>query len=83
MRFGDAEALVVNVKRRGPGQMLGMGDGMGDLASTATGLVDALTGGEATQVRRDLDELALEGRILVVGGVLAGLAGLWSLWRGR
>ena len=78
MRFGDVEAVVVNTKRRAPGQMLGMGDA----ASTVTAFVDTLTGGEASKVTTDLDTLALEGKILVVGGILAGLAGLWSLYAG-
>jgi hypothetical protein len=68
------DALVVNMRRRGPGQMLGL-DNLGD----ATGLLDNLTGGEYTSRMQQLDRLELALKVSIVASCIAGIAGLASL----
>jgi hypothetical protein len=73
MRSG-VEALVVNHVRRGPGQMLGMGDG---------GILNTLTGGEYDRVSAQLDRLETALKISIAASVVAGAVALASFLGGR
>lgn len=66
------EAVVVDTRRRGPEQMAG-----------ATDLIDVATGGEYTRIMNRLDTLELALKVSIGASVVAGLAGLISIWRGR
>lgn len=63
------DAIVVNTVRRGPRQMMGMGDGLVDLANS-------LTGGKVTDVQNQLDRLELALKVSIAASCVAGLAGL-------
>jgi len=70
----------VGMRRRGPGQMLGLeGPHMGDAAS----VVDTLTGGEYSRFSAQLDRLELALKISIFASCLAGAAGLVILLRRR
>lgn len=70
-------ALLVNTKRRGPGQMQGLN--MGD----ASNLLDTLTAGEYSSRIAQVDRLELLLKISIAASLVAGVAGLASLFRGR
>lgn len=71
------EALLVSTRRRGPGQMQGLG--MGD----ATNLLDTLTSGEYSSRISQLDRLELLLKVSIAASLVAGIAGLASMLRGR
>jgi len=78
-----AEALIVSMRRRGPGQMLGMeGEhvaGLGDAAS----VLDTVTGGEYSRISSQLDRLEFWLKISIGASCIAGVAGLVALFRRR
>jgi len=71
------EALLVSTRRRGPGQMQGLG--MGD----ATNLLDTLTSGEYSSRISQLDRLELLLKVSIAASLIAGIAGVASMLRGR
>jgi len=73
----SVEALLVSTRRRGPGQMQGLG--MGDAAN----LLDTLTSGEYSSRIAQLDRLELLLKLSIAASLIAGIAGLASLVRGR
>lgn len=73
------EALVVNIRRRGPGQMMGLGQA----DSAGASWLDQLTGGEYRTLREQLDRLEVALRISIVASIIAGIAGAASLLRSR
>lgn len=73
----SVEALLVSTRRRGPGQMQGLG--MGD----ATNLLDTLTSGEYSSRIAQLDRLEFALKASIVASLIAGVAGLAVLLRGR
>lgn len=73
----SVEALLVSTKRRGPGQMQGFA--MGD----ASNLLDTLTSGEYSSRIAQLDRLELLLKLSIAASLVAGIAGLASLLRGR
>lgn len=78
-----ADALIVSMVRRGPGQMLGMeGEHVAGLGSAAS-VLDTVTGGEYSRLSSQLDDLSFWLRISVFASCLAGVAGLVTLLRRR
>ncbi len=73
----SVSALLVSSKRRGPGQMQGLS--MGD----ASGLLDTLTSGEYSARIAQVDRLELLLKVSIVASIIAGVAGLASLLKGR
>jgi hypothetical protein len=73
----SVEALLVSTKRRGPGQMqdLAMGD--------ASNILDTLTSGEYSSRIAQLDRLETLLKLSIAASLVAGIAGLASLLRGR
>ncbi len=71
----SVEALLVSTRRRGPGQMQGLG--IGD----ATSILDTLTSGEYSNRTAQLDRLELALKVSIVASIIAGIAGLASLLR--
>lgn len=71
------DAIVVNTRRRGPGQMLGMG------ADTTTTVLDALTGGTYQDTVSQLDTAVIALKISIVASVLSGIAALAVLFDRR
>jgi hypothetical protein len=68
------DAIVVNMRRRGPGQMLGLADTMGD-----AGLLDTLTSGQYSTTVQQLDRLELLLKVSIAASCIAGIAGLACL----
>jgi len=68
------EAILVNTRRRGPGQMLGMGD---DVTGT---LLNAVTGGTYQDVLDKIDTVTLLLKISIAASVVAGLFGAAALF---
>lgn len=75
------EAVVVNMRKRGPGQMLGLEDA--PTMGGPTGLLDTLTAGEYSQAKAQLDRLELALTVSIVASCIAGIAGLACLLRRR
>lgn len=74
------EALIVGMRKRGPGQMLGMeGRHMGDVPS----VLDTISGGEYSRFAAQLDRLELALKISIFASCLAGVAGLAILFTSR
>lgn len=74
------EALIVNIRRRGPGQMLGVeGPHMADVP----GVLDTITGGEYTRFGQQLDRLELLLKVSIAASLVAGMAGLAVLFTRR
>lgn len=74
------EALIVNTRRRGPGQMAGMeGRHMGSVPS----VIDSVTGGEYSRFGSQLDRLELGLKVAIFASCLSGLAALVVLFRKR
>jgi hypothetical protein len=71
-----ASALIVSMQRRGPGQMLGLPDGMGDPS-----VLDTLTGGEYSRLSAQLDRLELALKVSIFASCIAGVAGLAIIFR--
>jgi hypothetical protein len=69
------DAIVVNTRRRGPGQMLGMGD-------ATTTLLDAVTGGTYQALLDKLDTVSLLLKVSTAAALIAGIAGVAILFRG-
>jgi hypothetical protein len=78
-----ADALIVSMARRGPGQMLGMegphAAGMGSAAS----VLDTVTGGEYSKLSTQLDSVEFWLKISIFASCVAGVAGLAMLFRRR
>lgn len=70
-----AQAIVVNMRRRGPGQMLGL-----SLPSGAE-VLDTITSGEYSSRISQLDRLELLLKVSIAASCVAGLAGLMVLFR--
>lgn len=66
------EAVIVNTTRRGPGQM-----------ADPQALLDVATGGEYSRILKRLDTLELVLKVSIGASIVAGLAGLISIIRGR
>jgi hypothetical protein len=78
-----ADALIVSMVRRGPGQMLGMeGDHVQGMGSPAS-VLDTVTGGEYSRLSAQLDDLSLWLKISIFASCIAGAAGLAMLLRKR
>lgn len=76
------EALLVNVRQRGPGQLLGLDDdGMG--VDVADSLLDVATGGTYKQVLEQIDLLSTMLKVTIVASLVAGIAGVAVLFRER
>lgn len=74
------EALIVSMRRRGPGQMLGLeGTHMGD----ASNVIDTLTGGEYSRLGGQLDNVEMLLKVAIAASIVAGVAGLFTIFRGR
>jgi len=71
------DALVVQMRRRGPGQMLGFSD---DLASAAGSFLDAATGGQVSGIASDAKTIKILLEVSTLASVLAGLGALVMLW---
>lgn len=69
------DALVVNMRRRGPGQMLGL-DQMRDMGAAPPSLLDTLTSGEYSSRVQQLDRLELALKVSIAASLIAGIAGL-------
>lgn len=72
------EALVVQMQQRGPGMM-----GMSGPGDTAVDLLNRITGGEITATKAQLDRLELLLKLSIAASLVAGIAGVASLLRGR
>ena len=70
------EALVVNVRRRGPHQMAGI-DAPGEE------ILNAVTGGEYTRIQGQLQKLETLLTASIVASCLAGAFALGALLKGR
>jgi hypothetical protein len=74
-----ADALIVSMRQRGPGQMLGMeGPHLGSAS-----VLDTVTGGEYSAIRGQLDRLELALKVSIFASCLAGVAALAVLFRRR
>ncbi len=72
------EALVVQMRRRGPGQMLGLGDTLAQATGT---VIDAATGGQLSQLGPEVARLELMLEVSIIASVVSGLAALAMLLR--
>jgi hypothetical protein len=72
------EALVVQMRRRGPGQMLGIGD---SLASAAGTFLDAVTGGQGSELANDAKTIKLMLEVSTLAAVVSGAAALILLFK--
>jgi hypothetical protein len=70
--MGTADALVVNMVRRGPGQMTGMG-------IDVTGLLDSLTGGKVSAAEDQLQTLQTSLKLSIAASVISGIAGIAAI----
>ncbi len=73
----SVSALLVSTKRRGPGQMQGLG--IGD----ASNILDTLTSGEYSNRIAQFDRLELLLKLSIAASLVAGIAALASLVRGK
>lgn len=76
--FGRIDALIVNTVDRGPGQMLGMGDG-----NPIIDLLDHVTGGEISSTQSQLASLQLALKVSIAASILAGVVSLGVLFSGK
>lgn len=72
------EALVVQLQQRGPGMM-----GMSGPGDGALDVLNRITGGEITATKAQLDRLELLLKLSIAASLVAGIAGVASLLRGR
>lgn len=70
------EAVVVNMRERGPGQMVGMGSELTDFA-------DRLSGGALTSAQQQADRLELFLKISIAASIFSGLAALAMIYKRR
>ncbi len=68
------QALLVNVRERGPGQMVGIGD-------VSDSLLNIATGGTYKDVLDQLDTLTLLLKVSIAASLVAGIAGVISIFR--
>ena len=78
--MAKVEALVVNMVRRGPGQLTGMGQGgMGD----ASDVLNVLTGGGYGELVDELNTLDTGLKVSIAASAIAAGFALWSIFGDR
>ncbi len=73
------DALIVNMRRRGPGQMLGLDDARATMG--APNILDSLTGGDFSKLQGELGTLETLLKVSIAASVIAGIAALAMLLR--
>ena len=74
-----SQALVVNMRERGPGQMIGMGS----TGSVVGDTIDAFTGGALTEAQQKADRLELFLKISIGASIISGTLALMAIFRRR
>lgn len=79
--MAKVEALVVNMARRGPGQLTGLsdGDGMGD----ASDVLNVLTAGGYNELLDQLNTLDTGLKASIAASAIAAGLALWSIFGDR